>query len=76
MSLPNGGLHADTPLEEAISGEGIQYTVEESPPWHMTIMLGFQVCLILLFHLWSLSERQKDRCHDLNFGIEVKWKDI
>ncbi len=37
--IMSGGLEQDK-----TSQDGLQYTVEETPPWLMSIMLGFQVC--------------------------------
>ena len=34
--------------------EGLQYTVEESPPWHLCILLGFQVS--------TAAHAQHDHC--------------
>ena len=32
---------------------GLSYLVDESPPWYIAIMLGFQVCY-LSFSFWKL----------------------
>ena len=34
---------------------GVLYAVDEIPPWHVTILVGFQVFLMLLLLLYKLS---------------------
>ena len=41
--MPNGTVGVSCPIDDTSVGKGVQYSVEESPPWHMSVLLGFQV---------------------------------
>ena len=42
-TTPNGMVRQSSTVDDTSVGKGVQYSVEESPPWHMSILLGFQV---------------------------------
>ena len=42
-TTPNGMVRQSSTVDDTSVGKGVQYSVEESPPWHMSVLLGFQV---------------------------------
>ena len=43
-ATPNGMVRqSSSTVNDTSVGRGVQYSVEESPPWHMSVLLGFQV---------------------------------
>ena len=42
-AMPNGMVRQSSTVDDTSVGRGVQYSVEESPPWHMSVLLGFQV---------------------------------
>ena len=42
-ATPNGMVRQSSTVDDTSVGRGVQYSVEESPPWHMSVLLGFQV---------------------------------